>query len=65
MKNDFSFFLADPDRKRALRLSEYGDSIVTNKNQEAVERADLVILATRPEDVTTALSNIKFRANHS
>ena len=55
------FSLADPDSDRAAELSSRFGGYAATNNQDAVNRSELIILATRPDAVETALSGIEFR----
>lgn len=61
----FEFTLADPDLDRVSRMIKEFDNIfdcfLTQDNQEAVDRSDLIILAVRPIDLEGALGTLNFK----
>ena len=57
---DFEFFMADPLPERAQKLAATVGGRVSTDNQTAVDNGDLIILATRPEQVRAALNGLTF-----
>jgi len=57
---DLQFFLADPYPQKARDLFSKSGAFVTTRNQEVVDKAQIIIVATRPDDVEKALADIKF-----
>lgn len=58
-------FLSPRGTKNSRRLSErYGLSLSTT-NAEVVEQSDVVLLATRPADLLTAISELPWRADQT
>jgi len=64
-KNYFEFILADPDPDRVAQISkEFTPKFkctVTQDNQTAVDRSELIILAVRPDRMDAALTGLKFK----
>jgi len=64
-KNYFEFILADPDPDRVAQISkEFAPKFqctVTQDNQTAVDRSELIILAVRPDHMNAALAGLKFK----
>ena len=58
--NKFDFYFSDPFPERAYKLvKEFGGKVVA-ENQMVIDNVDLVILSTRPGQVETALSGLRF-----
>lgn len=59
------FSLANRSKGRAQDFAAQYGSFFSIHNQEIVDRSDIVILATRPEQVSGALNGIEFRAGQT
>ena len=57
----FEFVFSDPFPERSRKLAAAHGGEVFTDNQKTVDNADLVVLATRPPDVESALSGLNFR----
>jgi len=60
---DLVFLLADPSEKPAKAFASSMGCYFTPHNQEAVDRSEIIILATRPEHVLPALAGITFKSD--
>ena len=58
---DLEFFLADISTQKAKAFSAKYDCFFTTRNQDVIERSEIVILATRPENVAQALADVEFK----
>jgi len=58
-------FLSPHNRTRAEALAVRYRCEIASDNQSAVEKADLVLLATRPDAAETALTDLKLRADQT
>ncbi len=58
--NKFDFYFSDPFPERAHKLvNQFGGKVVA-ENQMVIDKADLIILSTRPGQVETALNSLRF-----
>jgi pyrroline-5-carboxylate reductase len=57
---DLEFSLADPNEENSKGFADKMKCFFTTDNQEAVDRSEVIILATRPEHVEPAIKNIVF-----
>jgi pyrroline-5-carboxylate reductase len=61
-----SIHLSPRSAERAIRLAAHYPSVhVADSNQAVVDRADVVLLCVRPQDVPGALSDLAFRAQQA
>lgn len=61
VENNFQFTLADPDPEKLAALSRKYGCATTTQNQDVLDQSDLIILAIRPVDLTSALEELDFR----
>lgn len=54
------FSLADPSEAQSKEFADKMKCFFTTDNQEAVNRSEVIILATRPEHIESAIKNIVF-----
>jgi len=62
-KGDYSppVLLSPRNREKAALLQSEGIAVVMKNNQDVVDRAELVVIATRPRDCLDALAGLDFR----
>lgn len=58
---DLELFLADPNRDNVQKFADKTGCYFTTDNQRAADRSEIIILATRPENVEPAVKEVHFR----
>jgi pyrroline-5-carboxylate reductase len=57
------WFLSNRSLEKTESLRSQVNCFITSRNQEVVEKADIIIIATRPGDVIPALEGLSFNEN--